>query len=213
MGRDSLADICSMRCTSGNRLPRAVLAFAAWAGMAVGGSALLVRHQWTAAAVAQQPPSQWPSGLRVQQDPARLTLLMTLHPQCPCSRASLHELDQLLSRSNGRVAVKVLLVIPKGAPAAWRNSELVHDAQSIPDVLIVFDDDGHDARLLGAVASGDVSLFDPAGALVFKGGITDGRGHEGDNTGLSAVLELVQGKEPRARRTPVFGCALEQGGR
>jgi hypothetical protein len=48
--------------------------------------------------------------------------------------------------------------------------------------------------------------------LAFSGGITDSRGHEGDNDGADAILEIVSGPGVRAvARTPVFGCTLFDG--
>jgi hypothetical protein len=43
---------------------------------------------------------------------------------------------------------------------------------------------------------------------MFQGGITGARGHEGDNAGQAAVIELVAGGRPSVRQTRVFGCAL-----
>ena len=61
-----------------------------------------------------------------------------------------------------------------------------------------------------------VVLFDAQGRVLFTGGITDGRGHEGDNPGLDAALAALG--EPNAssavagppamRATPVYGCPL-----
>jgi hypothetical protein len=70
------------------------------------------------------------------------------------------------------------------------------------------DKDGKNAVAFGASTSGDVRVYDTSGALRFSGGITDGRGHEGDNTGLDSVLDLVRvGKSP-VSATPVYGCSL-----
>ena len=49
---------------------------------------------------------------------------------------------------------------------------------------------------MGATTSGHVLLYDAGGVLRFAGGITDGRGHEGDNAGLDAALALLRGHVP-----------------
>jgi hypothetical protein len=45
--------------------------------------------------------------------------------------------------------------------------------------------------------------------LLFSGGITPARGHEGDSAGSDAIVELVKGRIPsNVIREPVFGCTL-----
>ncbi len=65
-----------------------------------------------------------------------------------------------------------------------------------------------EAGRFGVKGSGHVLLYQPSGRLVFSGGITPSRGHEGDNPGRAAVISLVlQGRSP-VNRTPVYGCPL-----
>src|SRR5689334_24929893 len=52
-------------------------------------------------------PERWPEGSRLSRDTTRANLVMLVHPGCPCSRASLEELDRLLARSRGLVATQV----------------------------------------------------------------------------------------------------------
>jgi hypothetical protein len=51
-------------------------------------------------------------------------------------------------------------------------------------------------------------LYDSAGNLLFRGGITSARGHAGDNAGRAAVVSLLTSDEAEGRDTPVFGCPL-----
>jgi len=44
--------------------------------------------------------------------------------------------------------------------------------------------------------------------LLFKGGITSGRGHAGDNAGADAIALLLAAQDPGVRQTPVYGCSL-----
>jgi hypothetical protein len=118
-----------------------------------------------------------------------------------------------MDRADGRLAARVVFVMPAGAPPEWRNhggnsSSLWQQAEQIHGVDVSVDEGGKQAKALGAAASGDVSVFDSAGRLEFKGGITDGRGHEGDNEGLFAILALLDGQPVQVRRTPVYGCEL-----
>jgi hypothetical protein len=51
-------------------------------------------------------------------------------------------------------------------------------------------------------------LYGPQGDLLFQGGITMSRGHEGDNPGRSALESLVRHKLFNQVRTSVYGCSL-----
>ncbi len=180
----------------------------AWGVAVVVGMCGLVRYQMTPAAIAQETPSHWPRGLSFDRNPGRSTLIMTLHPECPCSRASLSELAQIMARSAGHLDARVLFVHPANAPADWLDSALWRQAKAIPSVTVMLDENGHDTATFGASTSGQVMLYDASGAIQFSGGITDGRGHEGDNPGMLAVLSLVRDGKSPVSTTPVYGCSL-----
>jgi hypothetical protein len=75
-------------------------------------------------------------------------------------------------------------------------------------VTVMLDENGHDTAAFGASTSGQVMVYDASGAIQFSGGITDGRGHEGDNPGMLAVLSLVRDGKSQVSTTPVYGCSL-----
>jgi len=181
---------------------------AAWGIAVVVGMCGLVRYQMTPAAMAKAAPSRWPAGMSFAQEAGHLTLVMMLHPQCPCSRASVHELEVLMARCSGRIDARVLFVQPKDAPADWLDGDLWHQAKAIPGVFVSVDKDGRDAAEFGASTSGQVLVYDASGAIRFSGGITDGRGHEGDNAGLLSILSLVRNGKSSILTTPVYGCSL-----
>ena len=64
------------------------------------------------------------------------------------------------------------------------------------------------------MTSGQTALYDPAGNLLFQGGITETRGHAGDNTGCEAIESLVLHQNMTTTpstgpgETAVFGCSL-----
>jgi hypothetical protein len=168
----------------------------------------LVRYQMTPGAPAAALAAKWPSGLNFARNSGGLTLVMLVHPQCPCSRASMHELSELISRSEGRLAAHVLFVQPAGSPAGWCDGDLWNDARAVRGLGVSIDKDGRDAAILGASTSGEVLVFDADGLMRFSGGITDGRGHEGDNPGYLAILALIRGHGSNISGTPVYGCSL-----
>ena len=138
----------------------------------------------------------------------RPTLVMLAHPHCPCTRASIGELAQIMARLRGRVAAYVLLVKPKTAGRDWEDTDLRRSAEAIPGVRVLFDLNGAEARHFGVETSGHTLLFDADGRQLFSGGITASRGHAGDNAGERALVALVNRETPALIRTRVFGCSL-----
>src|SRR5436190_18671355 len=59
---------------------------------------------------AANAPARWPSSSRIDRDPIRPTLVMLVHPQCDCSRASVAELAELMARAHQRPKTFVLFM-------------------------------------------------------------------------------------------------------
>ena len=152
-------------------------------------------------------PQRWPARSRLARDPVHPTLVMVAHPRCPCTRASLAELIQIVTQCRGRVAFHLLFTVPSGVPSGWEQTALWRSAAAIPGVQ-VHRDTGGEAGYFGAATSGHVALYDPQGRLLFAGGITGARGHEGENLGRNAVIRLIRGESVKQATTSVFGCPL-----
>lgn len=150
----------------------------------------------------------WPTASRLIRDPQRPTLLVFAHPQCACSRATMGELALLLTHAQNRVTTIVLFYKPSKAEAGWDHTDLWSSAAAIPGVQVVSDEDGAQADVFGALSSGQTLLYDKDGRLIFRGGITDARGHSGDNAGRSALESLLNDHPAATQETPVFGCLL-----
>jgi hypothetical protein len=133
---------------------------------------------------------------------------MLAHPHCPCTRASLGELARLMAQAQGRVTAYVLFVKPSDFPDGWEKTDLLTSASAIPGVTVVRDDEGVEAGRFRAATSGQTMLYDAGGKLLFSGGITSARGHEGDNAGRAAIVSLLTTDEAGQGGTPVFGCPL-----
>lgn len=157
---------------------------------------------------ASQTPAQWPSQSRIARQVDRPTLTMFAHPHCPCTRASIGELNRLLTRCGRLVAVHVLFIQPKGTSVDWTETALRKSAEAIPGIDVQLDPDGSEARRFGAESSGYLVLYSPEGKLLFNGGITAARGHGGDNAGENVVVALLNGENVELKNTPVFGCSL-----
>ncbi len=175
---------------------------------AVGlGTYLFLRFQ-SAPGSAGVAPDHWPMESRIPLDASRDTLILFAHPQCPCTRASIEELNRILARSGGRLVAHVLFVQPTNAPADWLQTDRWQSAAAIPGVKVEADPEGRESRRFGASTSGYTVLYGPEGRLLFAGGITSARGHIGDNAGANLVVSLAAGKKVPLSHTPVFGCSL-----
>jgi hypothetical protein len=144
----------------------------------------------------------------VALDASHDTLVLFAHPQCPCTRATLEELNRLLAQCRGQVTAHVFFFKPDHAAADWTRTDLWRTASAMPGVMVHEDFNNTLAQKLGAETSGFVVLYDRQGRLLFKGGITGSRGHAGDNAGESTIVSLLAGQTATLKQTPVYGCSL-----
>lgn len=184
----------------------AIAAFAWVAGLAFGMERLWA-YKSTPGANAVAPP-QWPGSNLVAPASGHSTLVMFVHPQCSCTRASLAELDSILRQSEGRLSAWVLFLHPPGTTEKWEKSATWDTAQRMHGVRVASDDDGVEADRFGASTSGQVVLYDAQGRLQFSGGITGARGHVGENSGEARVISLAKTGTADAHDHAVYGCGL-----
>jgi hypothetical protein len=178
-----------------------------WVIVAVAGLFALAHYANTPGAAAQ-PPQDWPPNSAITISPTGDTLVMFVHPHCPCTTASLNELQRLIAQCAEPVTTWVVLYKPAGAPAGWEQTNNWHLALAVPGARVISDSDGVEARRFHAMTSGQTLLYDSNGHLLFSGGITAQRGHEGENAGESSIVDLVNSAKSECRETPVFGCAI-----
>ena len=183
-----------------------------WLAVIAVAMAWILHYSNTPGEAGAVPPV-WPAGSAIAPDARQPTLLLFAHPRCPCTRATLGELARLLADCQGRVQAQVWFLQPAGAGADWTNAALPQAAAAIPGLAIHWDADGREAARFHAETSGQTMLYDARGQLLFQGGITISRGHEGDNPGRRVLTALLNGSGPATAgapvRTPVFGCSLE----
>ena len=60
---------------------------AVWLGIVLAGTLLMVAYAGTPGKTGA-PPESWPGSSQVRRNPHQATLVMFIHPHCPCSRAS-----------------------------------------------------------------------------------------------------------------------------
>lgn len=154
-------------------------------------------------------PLVWPSASVLNTLNGDFTLVMFVHPQCPCSRASLDELNVIMNSADARRSkAYAVFVSPPSTDEHWLHTYSWERAGQIPGVLRYVDHGGVEAHRFGAQTSGDLLLYDGRGQLEFRGGITSARGAEGDNIGRQSVLRLLAGSPVPWQTHAVFGCAL-----
>jgi hypothetical protein len=183
-----------------------------WFCSAATGLWVLWAYENQAGASAHALP-HWPADTGLALDGERPTLVMLIHPQCVCSRASLTELAEILARASTKPKTYVLFLKPRGFAEGWEKTETWRAAAALPDATVVRDDEGAKAERFGAATSGQSFLFNVRGEPLFRGGITGSRGHAGANAGRTAVLALLNREASTVKTaTSVFGCSLFSGG-
>lgn len=178
-----------------------------WLSGIITSMAFIIRYS-NAPGPTGMAPSHWPVESGIKLEANHPTLIMFAHPHCPCTRASIGELEQLMADCQGRFGAQVWFIKPAGMPKDWMDTDLWHTAYAIPGVTVHCDSDGAEARRFQAETSGQTVLYDQTGQLLFHGGITISRGHAGDNPGRNALEALLTHEFSSRAPTPVFGCSL-----
>jgi hypothetical protein len=137
---------------------------------------------------------------------------MFAHPDCPCTRASLAELDVISTNLQDSVNSFVVFSKPGSDASEAQATALWKQASSIPGVTVLWDSHAVETERFGARVSGQTLMYDRDGKLVFSGGLTNARGHKGDSIGVDALIRLVKGDSTAPRVFPVFGCSLHDPG-
>lgn len=207
-GSTEVIDVTS-EAESAKLSPRLAIGIAIWLAAVAAGTVAMLRYSTTPGDTGDAP-SRWPSRSSLPTRDGEASLVMFVHPHCPCSRASLGELSRLMTRLHGQVRPVVVMIRPEGEPGNWERTDLWDLAELVTDARIVVDADGGEAERFGAQTSGHVVLYDRDGTLRFSGGITPGRSHNGDSFGRKQILAWFESKKAPegGAKSAVFGCGL-----
>lgn len=179
-----------------------------WLACVGVGFYLTLDYAYAAGPVGPSDPS-WPAASELRPDREGCTLLIFLHPDCPCSRATLAAVAALRSRDADRgLAAVAVLCLPDGFSGAGAQGAIARAVAAQAGLGVFRDAGAVETRRFGARTSGEALLFDRFGQLRFRGGLTPARGHEGACLGLDAVRAVLRGEAPERAAAPVFGCAL-----
>ncbi|WP_158261050.1 MULTISPECIES: hypothetical protein [Pirellulaceae] len=186
-----------------------VIAFAAWLAAVVFVFVSLGVYAGTQGP-RSLPPSQWPTSSNLERTIDSHTLLVFLHPGCPCSRATL---DNLLPISTTpSLSIVLVCMGDEFHPGENANDfascrQQLNEWKTRNNVSLHFDTKDEEAHRFQAKTSGHCMLFNAQGKLKFSGGVTSSRGHQGASAGL-ASLEAALNGSPEYETYPVFGCPL-----
>lgn len=192
------------------------LAFTVWLSTAVAGMAVLWKYE-AQPGPAATPPVKWPDQSRISTAANQPALLVWIHPRCPCTRATIRELERLLVHLPSELDCQVVVTQPPGCEDQFIETDLTHAARTLQGVTVVVDRQQSEAKLFGVATSGQALLYGADKHLLFSGGITPGRGHEGDNFGATSIKNLLAPGslpsviEPAAIQADccsVYGCGL-----
>jgi hypothetical protein len=183
-----------------------LIALAFWLAAVIAGFTYVVDYELTSKAAGWH--ADVPSEAGIHLDRELPTLLLFVHPKCPCTRATMEELNRIMASCDGRLTARVFAYQPERAAEEWHVTDVWRSAVEIPGVRTQVDIDGKMALAFGVSTSGHAMLYSTGGELLFTGGITASRGHSGDNLGRKAILDVVlRGSFVRCS-APVFGCSI-----
>lgn len=184
-----------------------------WMALVGAGLWRMQTYEFTAGASGDAGIA-WPEESNLRPNRDGFTLVVALHPECPCSEATVEQLGRLLAQ-NPRLDTRILMEQYPDLANRAEDSTLWHQASRLPGVTLLADVGGQEIGRFAARTSGETRLYDADGRLLFQGGITSSRGHVGDNPGEAAIRSLMRGAPPPTRApayplvtTPVFGCPL-----
>ncbi|MBL8873035.1 MAG: hypothetical protein JNK90_24870 [Planctomycetaceae bacterium] len=189
---------------------------ATWGLFASAGWFWVMQYSLTGTVtVGLDVPTRWPEGSTLEKNPTGPTILMFVHPRCPCSIASLRELERVQAAASSlkdrQPKWLIIAAVPSNADSKWRESRLLSQAKVLPNTEVVWDLAGVEAQRYKAITSGDVRFYNEHGQLLFSGGITTSRGHEGASKGGDQLIALLcGGNRSMVTTAPVFGCQLYQ---
>jgi hypothetical protein len=185
-----------------------LIGLVAWLVGVATSFVLVWRYKMTPGALPVAP-EQWPAATAIVRDPRLATVVMFAHPHCPCTRASLAELNKLSAALGDHAQIWVVIVRPEGTEPGFEEGEIKAQAATVARATVVIDPGGVESERFGAKVSGSTLVYAPDGGLLFRGGITSARGHEGRSAGFGQILALVKDATANTSHiAPSFGCEL-----
>ena len=149
---------------------------------------------------------------RMKTIDGRSNLFVFVHPYCPCSNATIGEMERIVARTPQQLTAHVIFWHPKNTAPNWHQTSLWSRAKQIPGIHVIDDFEGILANRFQVKTSGQALLYDTVGRLQYAGGITPARAHSGDNAGSDAIYAIAKSQPDSnsiaCRQCAVFGCPI-----
>ncbi len=189
-----------------------IVGIATWLGAVGAGLAVLADYA-AEPGMTGEVPSVWPDNESLAIASDSHTIVLAIHPRCPCTRSTIDELEGVLSNTNATPKILALIFEPgpNDAPhpdEAFARTSITRRLSTLPNLECIADPGSAIAQRFGAMTSGHALVYAKDGTLKFSGGLTPTRAHTGPNTGSFALKSILQGEQPIAEQAPVFGCPL-----
>ncbi len=179
-----------------------------WIGGICAGTIAMLEHGFDPGKKCDAPLNIPPELTALSRNDKPLTVFIAVHPDCPCTGASLEQLDHLLARNPD--SVEVVGIVRANDPWQSKSSSYWKRLEAIPNAHPVADPEGKFAALLGTYVSGSTVAYGQRGNLLFQGGVTASRGHAGPSQALDDLESIARQLAPlELCSTPIFGCSLE----
>lgn len=159
------------------------------------------------------PPDAWPDHAAVERRTDAHTLLVALHPRCPCSRATIDALRRVDAAVGPSAEIILLVSEPEEPSAEWvADRASLGLSERFSRARVVRDPRGAISERFGLRTSGHVLAYDADGCLWFSGGVTPLRGERGPSFGRDRLIAGIASQQDDAAApiatAPVFGCPL-----
>jgi len=178
-----------------------------WFAAAVFGISSL--HKYSSTPAPSDPPrGNWPLASAIVPCSTKSTFVIFLHPHCPCSRASVAAMNEIMNTFPNSAEFHAVFVRPAGVNADWLQSDLYQACKGNDRLVTSIDDNGVEAVKFGAKASGQTYIYDANHQLAFSGGLTSGRGMEEKGEERKMVASALIKRQNSPLHSPTFGCAL-----
>lgn len=135
--------------------------------------------------------------VHIWRAPRKETLLASSHLECPCSKAAIEGIAQLMA-SDGNLNPPVVFFTPQNSPECG-GSDLCEDVRRIPGERVLSDRDGLAGQCFSARTSGQVLVYNSRGHLLFNGDLPPRRELVGPNRGFDAICAIVHGTLPKTQ--------------
>lgn len=153
-------------------------------------------------------PNRWPKNSKLKWNPNALNVVIFVHPKCSCSQATINLYREVESSTRLHVQTQVAFYCPSDESESWAEDRLWRSVGVLPNVIRLIDRGGQEVKNFGVTTSGHVVVYSPNGELLFSGGITSRRAHEGESLGSQTLKRLFHEKSHGQLSLPVFGCRI-----